>query len=188
MERQIDNFYQEQKVKILNHGGLRRRRKFDKIIKQRMDELSKNKQEYIKLSPNTFENHLNKTSISILEESAQYFTDNFMIKRSNSSKKVGKFKNRKQDGSEESDPYANKKMEYRTDYHLNYQPADEDLYIYTDQYPPVKLYYGEPLKMSPGEEQFWQRFLKYIDDNGLEPLDESSNNHLRIGYGILVLQ
>lgn len=70
---------------------------------------------------------------------------------------------------------------------MNYNPHPEDTHLFTKNFPPMKLMYGEPIPMEPSEEVRWQQFQQFIKDKNLPPLGDMATNEKRLGYAYVYL-
>lgn len=81
--------------------------------------------------------------------------------------------------------YKNKEMVYLTDEMRAYNIDDENIFIKLKRGGRSRFVHGEPLVLEEDEAKQWKGFLKYIEENNLEPLPEKYTDKERLGFKFL---
>jgi len=81
--------------------------------------------------------------------------------------------------------YKDKEMVYITDEMRAYNIDDDNIFIKLKSGGRARFVHGEPLAMEEQEAKHWNGFIKYIEDNNLEPLSGEYNNNERLGFKLL---
>ena len=76
-------------------------------------------------------------------------------------------------------------IRYITDEHRNYGPTERDMFISVRSGEYQRLIWGHPRELRDRETAHWEAFMKYIADNGLEPLPEIYVTEERLGFRYL---